>query len=202
MRAQAVQAPTKSDVGNVNDVGLKDVPLRSLFPEEPAAPRPVRRWSAASTLPSAGDQCGLLAAGAQRWPILLWLAASKRCQVALSILQHKHLPRLAAAAPAHVAGSSAAGAKLIRRPSHLPRMMQGAPKLKVAIVGSGLAGLSTAVELLDQVRAQLGCSLLAALPWDRPRKRLHVPAALWYWQQRPPQRCLASHPLHTPAAAA
>ena len=41
-RAQAVQAPTKSDVGNVNDVGLKDVPLRSLFPEEPAAPRPVR----------------------------------------------------------------------------------------------------------------------------------------------------------------
>lgn len=64
--AQAVQAPTKSDVGNVNDVGLKDVPLRSLFPEEPATPRP------------------------------------------------------------------------------------GAPKLKVAIVGSGLAGLSTAVELLDQ----------------------------------------------------
>ena len=40
--AQAVQAPTKSDVGNVNDVGLKDVPLRSLFPEEPATPRPVR----------------------------------------------------------------------------------------------------------------------------------------------------------------
>ena len=28
--------------------------------------------------------------------------------------------------------------------------LQGAPKLKVAIVGSGLAGLSTAVELLDQ----------------------------------------------------
>ena len=28
--------------------------------------------------------------------------------------------------------------------------IQGAPKLKVAIVGSGLAGLSTAVELLDQ----------------------------------------------------
>lgn len=28
--------------------------------------------------------------------------------------------------------------------------MQTAPKLKVAIVGSGLAGLSTAVELLDQ----------------------------------------------------
>ncbi|PRW32661.1 zeta-carotene desaturase [Chlorella sorokiniana] len=66
VRAQAVQAPTKSDVRNVNDVGLKDVPLRSLFPEEPSAPRP------------------------------------------------------------------------------------GAPKLKVAIVGSGLAGLSTAVELLDQ----------------------------------------------------
>ncbi|KAI7838111.1 hypothetical protein COHA_008119 [Chlorella ohadii] len=66
LAAWAVQAPTKSDVRNVNDVGLKDVPLRSLFPEEPAAPRP------------------------------------------------------------------------------------GAPKLKVAIVGSGLAGLSTAVELLDQ----------------------------------------------------
>ena len=28
--------------------------------------------------------------------------------------------------------------------------LQGAPKLKVAIVGSGLAGLSTAAELLDQ----------------------------------------------------
>lgn len=28
--------------------------------------------------------------------------------------------------------------------------MQDAPKLKVAIVGSGLAGMSTAVELLDQ----------------------------------------------------
>ena len=28
--------------------------------------------------------------------------------------------------------------------------VQGAPKLRVAIVGSGLAGLSTAVELLDQ----------------------------------------------------
>lgn len=63
---QAVQAPVKSDVGNVNNVGLKDVPLRSLFPEEPAPPQP------------------------------------------------------------------------------------GAPKLKVAIIGSGLAGLSTAVELLDQ----------------------------------------------------
>lgn len=66
VRSQAVQAPTKSDVRNVNDVGLKDVPLRSLFPEEPAPPR------------------------------------------------------------------------------------ADAPKLKVAIVGSGLAGLSTAVELLDQ----------------------------------------------------
>lgn len=43
MRSQAVQAPTKSDVRNVNDVGLKDVPLRSLFPEEPAPPRAVRR---------------------------------------------------------------------------------------------------------------------------------------------------------------
>lgn len=32
--------------------------------------------------------------------------------------------------------------------------LQGAPKLKVAIVGSGLAGLSTAVELLDQVGAE------------------------------------------------
>lgn len=63
---QAVEAPTKSDVGNVNDVGLKDVPLKSLFPEAPPPPA------------------------------------------------------------------------------------AGSPKLKVAIVGSGLAGLSTAVELLDQ----------------------------------------------------
>jgi hypothetical protein len=29
-------------------------------------------------------------------------------------------------------------------------VLQGAPKMKVAIVGGGLAGLSTAVELLDQ----------------------------------------------------
>jgi zeta-carotene desaturase len=65
IRSQAVQAPTTSDVNNVTDVGLKDVPLRSLFPDAPVA--------------KAGD-----------------------------------------------------------------------PKLKVAIVGSGLAGLSTAVELLDQ----------------------------------------------------
>ncbi len=28
--------------------------------------------------------------------------------------------------------------------------MQGSPKLKVAIIGCGLAGLSTAVELVDQ----------------------------------------------------
>jgi zeta-carotene desaturase len=65
IRAQAVQAPTTSDVNNVTDVGLKDVPLRSLFPDAPVA-------------------------------------------------------------------------------------KPGDPKLKVAIVGSGLAGLSTAVELLDQ----------------------------------------------------
>ena len=62
----AVTAPTTSNVGNVEDVGLKDVPLKSLFPDAPPAPAP------------------------------------------------------------------------------------GAPKLKVAIVGSGLAGLSTAVELLEQ----------------------------------------------------
>jgi zeta-carotene desaturase len=33
--------------------------------------------------------------------------------------------------------------------------MQGAPKLRVAILGGGLAGLSTAVELLDQVSRRL-----------------------------------------------
>lgn len=66
MKAVAAGAPTRSDVTLVSDVGLKDVPLRSLFPEEPGKPVP------------------------------------------------------------------------------------GSPKLKVAIVGSGLAGLSTAVELLDQ----------------------------------------------------
>jgi hypothetical protein len=42
VRGQAVQAPIRSDVKNVTDVGLKDVPLRSLFPDEPAPPRPVR----------------------------------------------------------------------------------------------------------------------------------------------------------------
>jgi len=65
VRSQAVQAPSISNVGSVVDVGLKDVPLRSLFPDAP-----------------------------------------------------------------------------VQKP--------GDPKLKVAIVGSGLAGLSTAVELLDQ----------------------------------------------------
>jgi len=39
--------------------------------------------------------------------------------------------------------------KLVR-PHGICWRTQGAPKLKVAIVGSGLAGLSTAVELLDQ----------------------------------------------------
>lgn len=66
VKGQAVTAPTRSDVTVVNDVGLKDVPLRSLFPDEPAPPSP------------------------------------------------------------------------------------DTPKLRIAIVGSGLAGLSTAVELLDQ----------------------------------------------------
>ncbi|EFJ44652.1 hypothetical protein VOLCADRAFT_95071 [Volvox carteri f. nagariensis] len=68
VKAQAVAAlPQKNiKVSDVNAVGLKDVPLRSLFPDEPKPPAP------------------------------------------------------------------------------------GAPKLKVAIVGGGLAGLSTAVELLDQ----------------------------------------------------
>lgn len=35
-------------------------------------------------------------------------------------------------------------------PTELPPPAPGAPKLKVAIVGGGLAGLSTAVELLEQ----------------------------------------------------
>lgn len=66
VRTHAAAAPTSSNVGNVESVGLKDVPLKSLFPDAPPPPGP------------------------------------------------------------------------------------NAPKLKVAIVGSGLAGLSTAVELLEQ----------------------------------------------------
>lgn len=62
----AVARGNPTDVNQVNDVGLKDVPLRSLFPEEPLPPS------------------------------------------------------------------------------------RNTPKLRVAIIGSGLAGLSTAVELLDQ----------------------------------------------------
>jgi hypothetical protein len=41
VRSQAVQAPAKADVSNVSDVALKDVPLRSLFPDVPTI-RPVR----------------------------------------------------------------------------------------------------------------------------------------------------------------
>ncbi len=48
--AQAVSAPTRSDVGNVTNVGLKDVPLKSLFPDEPGAPKSVRAWLAVACL--------------------------------------------------------------------------------------------------------------------------------------------------------
>ena len=51
MRPQAVAAPSKSDVGNVTNVALKDVPLRSLFPEDPAPPRAVRLPASAAVPP-------------------------------------------------------------------------------------------------------------------------------------------------------
>lgn len=62
------------------------------------------------------------------------------CQTARTP-RREHFPsRFQAAAP-----SSSTEQRLA-----LQHALQGAPKLKVAIVGSGLAGLSTAVELLDQ----------------------------------------------------
>eukprot|EP00887_Chlorella_sp_A99_P005744 scaffold1.g5744.t1 len=92
VRTQAVQAPTRSNVANVTDVGLKDVPLRSLFPEEPGPPAPGAPKLKARAHMGAAAGPGVRAAGE--------------------------------------ATSDAGG--------------------RVAIVGSGLAGLSTAVELLDQ----------------------------------------------------
>mgnify|MGYP001810451452 CR=1 FL=1 len=137
MRSQAVQAPAKSDVGNVNNVALKDVPLRSLFPDEPPKPRPVRAlrhrslvvciWQA-PTAPS----CMASSASASS-------SAARRSPLPCTAAQHGTAPR-----------PSSLRTRLMLT---LPRTSQGATKLKVAIVGSGLAGLSTAVELLDQVCA-------------------------------------------------
>lgn len=39
---RAVAAPERATAAKVNDVGLKDAPLKSLFPEEPKPPAPVR----------------------------------------------------------------------------------------------------------------------------------------------------------------
>lgn len=69
-------------------------------------------------------------------------------------------------------------------PPENPPPAPGAPKLKVAIVGSGLAGLSTAVELLDQgyVRAYLLC----CIQHDTDHHRTgggHLRAASVCWRQ-------------------
>ncbi|GBF88171.1 zeta-carotene desaturase [Raphidocelis subcapitata] len=71
-------------------------------------------------------------------------------------LARRPLPAVAAAAAAasrlNVAGQDV-GPKDAPLPSlfpEVPKLAPGAPKLRVAIVGGGLAGLSTAVELLDQ----------------------------------------------------
>ena len=42
MRAAVAAPVSRVNSRNVTDVGLKDVPLRSLFPEEPKPPAPVR----------------------------------------------------------------------------------------------------------------------------------------------------------------
>ena len=89
----AVAAPPAPSHSKVEEVGLTDAPLRSLYPEIPKISKV--RGGAANLLTS------------QQRPAV----CSEVCRLAL---------------------------------------LQGAPKLKVAIVGSGLAGLSTAVELLDQ----------------------------------------------------
>ena len=83
VRSQA-RAPTTSDVGNVTDVGLKDVPLRSLFPDEPSAPAPVRPRRA----PPPSTACAAWGSGmpavhgtslciARFWVFLLTLGASQ-----------------------------------------------------------------------------------------------------------------------------
>ena len=100
----AVAAPPAPSHSNVEDVGLTDAPLRSLYPEIPNIAKVRGRARTQSLSWFAGLPCS-----SNPWPflpLLLW-----------------EVPVLA---------------------------LQGAPKLKVAVVGSGLAGLSTAVELLDQ----------------------------------------------------
>ncbi|KAK9834165.1 hypothetical protein WJX81_004675 [Elliptochloris bilobata] len=61
-------------------------------------------------------------------------------------------PAVHAAPPAHVGADVGLKDAPLRSlyPDELPPPAPGAPRLKVAIVGSGLAGLSAAVELLDQ----------------------------------------------------
>ena len=52
--------------------------------------------------------------------------------------------------PLHVCKAISAGASVLAHSNAACLGFHDDPKLKVAIVGSGLAGLSTAVELLDQ----------------------------------------------------
>ena len=103
---------------SLHAAGPKDAPLRSLFPEEPPRPQPVRlAWHKGwlcSRLPSSHAD-------------LMQPACVQQCVPSLMSLPGR-----------------------IRSLCRCWRALQGAPKLKVAIIGSGLAGLSTAAELLDQ----------------------------------------------------
>lgn len=145
VRASVAAAPRtgQATVGTVNDVGLKDVPLRSLYPEEPKPPAPVGKTPA----PACRTQRLMGHAVVQTRSCTQRAARSTCCSIPS--------PRR----PAHVA-EAAHAPQCHRTVFHRPFLLvgvvphaaclQGAPKLKVAIVGGGLAGLSTAVELLDQ----------------------------------------------------
>lgn len=73
LAVSAVAAPAKSPVtsGNVNDVGLKDAPLPSLFPPEPKAPAPVSSvsYSSLAAEPHGTGVCLVLPAVAAAKPL-------------------------------------------------------------------------------------------------------------------------------------
>lgn len=171
-------APVRpSVVSKVEDVGLKDAPLKSLFPPEMPPPGPVRAPAAAASprLENIISSQRLLLrppSAASHVPCTrgCWgrqggrgIDVHARCH-AIHKPQLQHFmrtlsvrsPCLVAATPwaprpcLHGAWNSCRG----RNPAAFlpPHLLpfQGAPRMKVAIVGGGLAGLSTAVELLDQ----------------------------------------------------
>jgi hypothetical protein len=141
-----VAAPSKSDVGNVTNVALKDVPLRSLFPEDPAPPRAVR-------LPAAAACAACAAAGAAC--LCCWWC----CLPAIM------LPLLACLAPASVRGALAACAAHCKLDLSSGAKAAGeAPARLLALQAANLYPLTAcrappSLRLLSWAAAWRGCPL-------------------------------------------